>query len=273
MASIGEGSETGNFRNVIRIDEGEIRNHLDGLVKTSVEEVLNQYLDQEADHLCGAKRYERSPGRVDTRSGSYNRKLQTKAGEVTLQVPRLRTLPFETQIIERYKRRESSVEEALVEMYLAGVSVRRVENITEALWGTRVSASTVSELNQKVYGQIEAWRNKPIEGAHPYLYLDGIWLKRTWGGEVRKVALLVAISVNADGYREIVGVCEGMQEDKESWVEFLRHLVSRGLSGVRLVVSHKCLGLVESVHQCLPNADWQRCIFHFHRNILAKVPR
>jgi putative transposase len=210
MASIGEGGETGNIRNVIRIDEGEIRNHLDGLVKTSVEEVLNQYLNQEADHLCGAKRYERSPGRVDTRSGSYNRKLQTKAGEVTLQVPRLRTLPFETQIIERYKRRESSVEEALVEMYLAGVSVRRVEDITEALWGTRVSASTVSELNQKVYGQIEAWRNKPIEGAHPYLYLDSIWLKRNCGGEVRKVALLVAISVNADGYREIVGVCEGM---------------------------------------------------------------
>jgi len=179
---------------------------------------------------------------VDTRSSSYNRKLQTKAGEVTLQVPRLRTLPFETQIIERYKRRESSVEEALVEMYLAGVSVRRVEDITEALWGTRVSASTVSELNQKVYGQIEAWRNKPIEGAHPYLYLDGVWLKRTWGGEVRKVALLVAISVNADGYREIVGVFEGMQEDKESWVEFLRHLVSRGLSGVRLIVSDKCLG-------------------------------
>ena len=100
---------------------------------------------------------------MDTRSGSYNRKLQTKAGEVTLQVPRLRTLSFETQIIERYKRREPIVEEALVEMYLAGVSVRRVEDITEALWGTRVSASTVSELNQKVYGQIEAWRNKPIE--------------------------------------------------------------------------------------------------------------
>ncbi len=93
-----------------------------------------------------------------------------------------------------------------------------------------------------MYGQIEAWRNKPIEGAHPYLYLDGIWLKRTWGGEVRKVALLVAISVNADGYREIVEICEGMQEEKESWVEFLRHLVSRGLSGVRLIVSDKCLG-------------------------------
>ena len=158
-------------------------------------------------------------------------------------------------------------------MYLAGVSVRRVEDITEALWGSHFSASTVSELNQKVYGQIEAWRNKPIEGEHPYLYLDGIWLKRTWGGEVCKVALLVAISVNADEFTEILGVCEGLQEDKESWLEFLRHLTSRGLSGGRLVISDKCLGLVEAVHQCLPNADWQRCIFHFHRNIQPKVVR
>ena len=117
------------------------------------------------------------------------------------------------------------------------------------------------------------WRNRPIEGNHPYLYLDGIWLKRTWGGEVRKVALLVAISVNAEGHREILGVCEGLQENKESWLEFLRHLLSRGLSGVRLVVSDKCQGLLEAIHQCLPEAEWQRCIFHFHRNILAKVPR
>jgi transposase-like protein len=155
-------------------------------------------------------------------------------------------------------------------MYLAGVSVPRVEDITEALWGSRVSASTVSELNQKVYGQIEAWRNKPIEGEHPYLYLDGIWLERTCGCEVGKVTLLVAISVNADGYREIVGVCKGMQEDKASWLEFLRHFIARGLSGVRLVISDKCLGLVEAVHQCLQGAEWQRWIFDFH---LAKVPR
>jgi len=273
MASVNEDNGTGNIRNVIRVDEGEIRSHLDGLVKASVEDVLNQLLDEEADKLCGARRYERSPDRLDTRSGSYSRKLHTKAGEVTLQVPRLRKLPFETQIIERYKRKESSVEEALVEMYLAGVSVRRVEDITEALWGTRVSPSKVSELNQKVYTQIDDWRNRPIEGNHPYLYLDGIWLKRTWGGEVRKVALLVAISVNAEGHREILGVCEGLQENKESWLEFLRHLLSRGLSGVRLVVSDKCQGLLEAVHQCLPEAEWQRCIFHFHRNILAKVPR
>jgi hypothetical protein len=123
-----------------------------------------------------------------------------------LKVPRLRSLPFETQIIERYKRRESSVEESLIEMYLAGVSVRRVEDITEALWGTKVSPSTVSELNQKVYKQIDEWRNKPIQGKHPYVYLDGTYLKRSWGGEVKNVAILVAIGVAEDGYREVLGI-------------------------------------------------------------------
>ena len=122
-----------------------------------------------------------------TAFGEFDRKLQTKAGAVTLKVPKLRQQTFETAIIERYRRRESSVEEALIEMYLAGVSVRRVEDITEALWGTRVSPGTVSNLNKKIYGQIEAWRNQPIEGKQPYLYLDGIVLKRTWAGEVRNV--------------------------------------------------------------------------------------
>jgi putative transposase len=142
-----------------------------GVVRSTVEQTLNALLDAEADTLCGAKRYERNPERVDTRAGHYERQLHTKAGEVTLQVPRLRSLPFETQIIERYRRRESSVEEALVEMYLAGVSVRRFEDITEVLWGTRVSPSTVSELNQKIYGHIEAWRNRPLTGEHPYVFL------------------------------------------------------------------------------------------------------
>ena len=235
------------FSEVIRIDEGKVREHVDELVRTSVEETLNGLLEAEAEELCGAKRYERNIERVDTRAGHYERKLQTKAGEVTLKVPRLRRLPFETEIIERYRRREASVEEALIEMYLAGVSMRRVEDITEALWGTRVSASTVSELNQKIYGHIDAWRNQPIEGEHPYVFMDGIWLKRSWGGEVKNVAVLVAIGVGTDGYREILGVCEGMKEDKESWRNFLRHLKERGLRGVRLVVSDKSLGLVEAL--------------------------
>ena len=186
---------------------------------------------------------------------------------------KLRKLPFETAIIERYRRRERSVEEALIETYLAGVSVRRVEDITEALWGNRVSPSTVSNLNKKIYGRINEWRNRQITGEHPYVYLDGIYLKRSWGGEVRNVAVLVAIGVSKTGFREVLGVCEGAKEDKASWHSFLRHLLERGLKGVRLVVSDKCLGLVESVGECFPEAGWQRCIVHFYRNVFTVVPK
>jgi transposase-like protein len=257
---------------ILRIDEGQIRGHLDEMVRTTVERTLNEMLDAEAETLCGAKPYERNETRAGYRSGHYERDLETKAGSVTLKVPKLRHVRFETAIIERYRRRESSVEEALVEMYLAGVSVRRVEDITEALWGTRVSASTVSELNQKIYGRLEEWRNRPITGRHVYVYLDGLWLKRTWGEEVRAVSVLIAIGVNADGYREILGVAEGMKEDKASWLDFLRWLKSRGLAGTQLFVTDKCLGLVEALGECFPNAKWQRCIVHFYRNVFSVVP-
>jgi putative transposase len=268
-----EFSDVEKFAGVVRLDEGQLRSHVDGVVRDSVEQTLNALLEAEADALCGAQRYQRSPERVDTRAGHYERQLQTKAGEVTLQVPRLRSLPFETQIIERYRRRESSVEEALVEMYLAGVSVRRVEDITEALWGTRVSPSTVSELNQKIYTHIEAWRNRPIDGEHPYVFLDGLWLKRSWGGAVRNLAVLVALAVRADGHRDVLGVVEGGKEDTESWRAFLRHLKERGLRGVRLVISDKCLGLVEAVAEVYPEAAWQRCVVHFYRNVFTVVPK
>ena len=270
MASLAGSAESGS---VVQFDEALIRGHVDEVVRQSVEETLNGLLEAEADQLCGAKRYERSPGRVDTRAGSYERGLQTKAGQVKLKVPRLRSLPFETQIIERYRRRESSVEEALMEMYLAGVSVRRVEDITEALWGTRVSPSTVSELNQQLYERIEQWRNQPIEGEFAYVALDGIWLKRSWGGEVKNVAVLVAVGVDQDGYRQVLGVCEGIKEDTESWRKFLRHLKERGLKGLRLVTSDKCLGLVEALAEFYPEADWQRCVVHWYRNVGSEVPR
>jgi putative transposase len=273
MDNVAKLASGANFDGVIRIEEEKIRSHVDQVVRETVEQTLNSLLEAEADELCGAKRYARSPERLDTRAGHYDRQLHTQAGEVTLSVPRLRNLPFETEIIQRYRRRESSVEEALVEMYLAGVSVRRVEDITEALWGTRVSPSTVSELNQKIYAQIEAWRNRPIEGQHAYVYLDGIWLKRSWGGEVKNVAVLVAIGVREDGYREILGVVEGLKEDTESWRNFLRHLKQRGLQGVRLLVSDKCLGLVEAAGEFYPDAAWQRCMVHWYRNVMSVVPR
>jgi putative transposase len=257
---------------VVQIDEGRIQAHLDEVVRATVEETLNALLDAEADELCGAKKYERTEGRKDTRAGSYDRQLHTKAGEVTLIVPKLRTLPFETAIIERYKRRESSVEEALIEMYLAGVSVRRVEDITQALWGTRVSASTVSDLNQKIYGKIDEWRERPLVGDFPYVFLDGLWLKRSWGGEVKNVSVLVAIGVAQSGYREILAVSEGAKEDKASWTQFLRELKDRGLKGVELFVSDKCLGLVDNLAEFYPEAKWQRCIVHFYRNVWTAVP-
>jgi putative transposase len=269
MDELREGKSMGE---VIQIDEARIRDHLGEMVRGTVEEALNAMLDAEADQLCGAGRYERTEARKDTRAGHYERRLDTKAGEVSLKVPKLRRQTFETAIIERYRRRESSVEEALIEMYLAGVSVRRVEDITEALWGTRVSPSTVSNLNKKIYAKIEAWRNRPIEGEHPYVFLDGIVMKRSWAGEVRNVSLLVAIGVNADGYREILGICEGAKEDRSGWSAFLRHLVDRGLKGVQLVVSDACRGLVESVAEYLPETRWQRCVVHFARNIFSHVP-
>ena len=266
------GSETKTLGSVVQIDEGKIQAHLAEVVRSTVEETLNALLDAEADQLCGARKYERVEGRKDTRAGSDERQLQTKAGEVILKVPKLRSLPFETAIIERYRRRESSVEEALVEMYLAGVSVRRVEDITQALWGTRVSASTVSDLNQKIYKQIEEWRQQPLVGEFPYVFLDGLWLKRSWGGEVKNVSVLVAIGVAQTGYRQILAVSEGAKEDKVSWTAFLRELKERGLKGVKLFVSDKCLGLVENLAEFYPEASWQRCVVHFYRNVWTAVP-
>ena len=260
---------TKDLRGTIRVDEGQLQGHVDEVVRTSVEETLNAMLEAEADQLCKAQRYERA----DTRAGHYDRKLQTKAGDVTLKVPKLRTLPFETAIIERYRRREASVEEALVEMYLAGVSVRRVEDVTEALWGTRVSSGTVSRLNQRIYEQIEAWRQRPITGTYPYVYLDGVSLKRSWGGEVRNVSVLIAIGVGTDGFRHILGVAEGEKEDLEGWRGFLRHLKTRGLKGVQLIISDACVGLVDAAAQCYPKARWQRCVVHWYRNVFSHVPR
>jgi transposase-like protein len=269
----GSGREGVKGGQLIRIEEEHLSRHLNDVVRGTVEETLNALLDAEADQLCQARRYERTEGRKDTRAGHYTRKLHTTAGEVELKVPKLRTLPFETAIIERYRRRESSVEEALIEMYLAGISVRRVEDITQALWGTRVSPSTVSNLNQKVYVRIEKWLNAPIEGKHPYVYLDGVWLKRSWGGEVKNVSVLVAVGVDENGYRQILGVKEGAKEDRESWKGFLRYLKDRGLLGVELFVSDKCLGLVESLAEFYPEAKWQRCVVHFYRNVFTAVPK
>lgn len=230
--------------------KGSLKSHVDAVIRSSVEETLNGLL--EAEQNCGAQRYERSADQVDSRSRHHQRKLETKAGQVTLKVPGLKRLPFESAIIERYKRREASVEEALVEMYLAGVSVRRVEDITEALRGTRVSSGTDSRLNQKIYWHIEAWRNGDIVGDFPYVYLEGVILKRGCAGEVRNISVLIAIGMGIDGFCQILGLSEGEKENLEGWRGFLRHLKDRGLKGGRLIISDACRSLVEAAGECFP---------------------
>ena len=251
-------------KKIVQLNEEVIKGEIKELVRGSVEETLNELLEQEAEKLTQAARYERNEARKGYRSGHYDRNLTTTSGDVTLHVPRLKGVSFETAIIERYRRRESSVEEALIEMYLAGVSVRRVEDITEALWGTKVSPSTISELNKKAYVHIEEWRNRPLQGGrYPYVYVDGIYLRRNWGGEYE----------NEDGYREVLGAAEGMKEDKTSWVNFFQWLKSRGLDGVKLIVGDKCLGMLEAVGEVFPDAKYQRCVVHFYRNIFSVVPK
>ena len=242
---------------IVQLNEEIIKRQLKELVRGSVEETLNELLEKEAESLTQAARYERSEARQGYRSGHYDRNLTTTSGDVTLHVPRLKGVSFETAIIERYRRRESSV-----------------EDITEALWGSKVSPATISELNKKAYVHIEDWRNRPLQGGrYPYVYVDGIYLRRNWGGEYENVAILVAIAVNEDGFREVLGAAEGMKEDKASWVSFFQRLRGRGLDGVKLIVGDKCMGMLEAVGEVFPDAKYQRCTVHFYRNIFSVVPK
>ena len=259
--------------NIIQLNEQFIHNELKTIVKNSVEETPNALLDAEADKLVQAERYAREQTRKGYRAGHYERSFSTQAGDVTLKVPKLKGLTFESAIIQRYQRRECSVEEALVEMYLAGVSMRHVESITEILWGQKVSAGTVSNLNQKCFAQIEEWRSRKLTEKYPYVFVDGIFLKSCWGGSFENASVLVAIGVTEDGYREVIGTAEGLKEDTESWKNFFVCLKSRGLDGIKLIIGDKNLGMVESIGEVFPNARYQRCTVHMYRNIFSVVPR
>ena len=253
---------------ILQVDENMLETRLDRLVSEKVEQLLNA----EADEITGAARYERTGDRKAYRVGHYERDLTVKAVTVTLKVPKLKGALFESAVIERYRRREQSVEEALIDMYLAGVSTRQVDDISRLLWGERMPSQTLSDKLRKVYDQIDEWRNRPLGGECPYVFMDGVWHKRSWGGSVENVSVLVAIGVDDTGHREVIGVAEGMKEDKASWEQFIRSMIERGLKGVRLVVGDRCAGLVATVGEMLPQARYQRCMVHFMRNVLSKVP-
>lgn len=177
---------------IVTLNEESLKTDLRELVRKTVEDTLNGLLEEEADDLAGAERYERTAGREAYRAGHYDRSLTTSSGEVTIRMPKLKGVRFTTAIIERYRRRETSVEEAMIEMYLAGVSTRRIEDVSEILWGAGVSAGTVSNLNEKACRSAEERRSRPLAGEYPYVFIDGIYLKRSWGGSYESVSVLVA---------------------------------------------------------------------------------
>ena len=245
---------------------------LDTMVREKVERIVNAMLDAEADEIANAARYERTGERKAYRAGHYERKLTAKAGRLALKVPKLKGEVFESAVIERYRRREQSVEESLIDMYLAGVSTRQIDDISQLLWGDRMPSQTLSDKLKKVYEDIDSWRTRPLESEYPYVFMDGVWHKRSWGGRVENVSVLVVIGVDSEGHREVIGVAEGMKEDGDSWEQFVRGMIERGLKGVRLVVGDRCAGLVATVGEMLPQARYQRCMVHFMRNVLSKVP-
>ena len=219
----------------MQIDQNLPGTRLDRLITEKMTQILNAMLDAEADEITGAARYERSGGRKAYRAGHYERKLTAKAGRLELKVPKLKGALFESAVIERYRRREQSVEESLIDMYLAGVSTSQVDDISQLLWGDRMPSQTLSDKLKRIYGEIDQWRTRPLESEYPYVFVDGVWHKRSWGGHVENVSVLVAIGINAEGHREVIGVTEGMREDSASWEQFFRGMIERGLKGVRLV--------------------------------------
>jgi putative transposase len=248
---------------------GWIEEEIRGAVKAVLEEILEAEI---AAHL-GAASGERTQERRGYRNGSYTRGLHTRVGEMEIEVPRDRAGTFRPGVFERYRRMESPLEEALLRAYLEGVSTRRVGDIAEALSGEGISASTMSRLNGRLSERLQQWRERPLSGAYPYLYLDGISLVVRWGGASERVSVLVAIGVSEEGFREVLACVAGFRESEESWRGLLRGLSQRGLQGVRLVISDAGAGLKAAMADFLPSAKWQRCTVHVMRNVLDKVPQ
>ena len=250
----------------------EYRGWLDAEIRGAVKAVLEEVLEaQIAAHVAGAHS-ERTGERRGYRNGRYTRRLRSRVGELEIEVPRDRAGTFRPKVFERYRRMEQPLEGALERAYLEGLSTRRVGDIARALTGRGLSASGVSRLNARLGERLKEWRERPLKGSYPYLYLDGISLKVRWGGGSERVSVLVALGVNEQGFREVLGCVAGFRESEESWRGLLRSLTGRGLCGVRLVISDACAGLKAVVGDFLPRAQWQRCVVHVMRNVLDKVP-
>jgi transposase-like protein len=239
------------------------------LLRGTIQEVL----EAEMEEVVGAGKWERSEERVGYRSGYRGRTLVTRVGKLELRVPQDRAGRFSTELFERYQRSEKAFVSALAEMYIQGVSTRKVKAITEELCGHTVSASTVSTINAKLDEDLERFARRALEEPYPYLVLDARYEKIRDEGVIRSRAVLVAIGVNWDGRRCVLGVELANRESASSWRDFLLDLRQRGLHGVELVVSDDHPGLRRAIMEVVPEAAWQRCYVHFLRNALDHLPR
>ncbi|RME45128.1 MAG: IS256 family transposase [Chloroflexi bacterium] len=236
-----------------------------------VESVLNQVLEAQAEEQLGASRYERSEQRTGYRNGHRPRQLYTRVGPLTLRVPQFRDGSFSTEIFQRYQRSEQALVLALMEMVLNGVSTRKVTRITEELCGTAFSKSTVSRLCAALDDRVRAFNERPL-GCFPFLLVDALYVKvREQERVVTKAALLVS-GINAEGYREVLGIRMGDSESEGFWRDLFDWLKQRGLEGVAFVVSDEHKGLVNAIRRCFQGAIWQRCQVHFLRNVLTHTP-
>jgi Transposase and inactivated derivatives len=242
-------------------------------IREGVKAVIEQILEEEMTAHIGAARRERSPVRRDERNGHYQRDLITPVGKVEqLRVPRARQGEFLTEVFDRYQRMTGNVEEAVLEMYLQGVSTRKVAAITDALSGVRVGKDAVSRIAARLDDELREWRARPLSLAYAYLYMDAVYLKVNWSGSVTDLALLVAIGVNEQGFREVLAVEAAGAERKEAYRNLLKGLIDRGLRGVQLVISDDHESIKQAVKIELPGTSWQRCTVHFMRNVLSGVP-
>ncbi len=238
-----------------------------------VQQVVQEVLEGEMQDTLLAAKSERNPERLGYRSGYYERTLVTRVGKLDLRVPQDRQGRFSTQVFERYQRREKALVSALAEMYVQGVSTRKVKKITEELCGHSFSASTISSINKKLDAELKAFAKRTLEEPYPYLVLDARYERVRESGVIRKRAVLIAIGINLQGRRCVLGVELANRESTTSWKQFLGGLRERGLHGVELVVSDNHQGLRRAVIETLPEAAWQRCYVHYLRNALDYLPR
>jgi putative transposase len=238
-----------------------------------VQRTVQQVLEAEMTSFLGAESYQRNDVRRGWRNGFKPRTLKTRVGELELMVPKDRDGQFQTELFERYQRSEKAFVAALLQMYIEGVSTRKVTAITEALCGLEVSKSQVSALTQKLDAEVAEWRMRPLSDEYPYLIFDARYEKVRRGGSVVSQGVLVAIGISAAGYREVLGCWVAESESEASWGAVFSELKQRGLRGVRYVVSDDHAGMVRAIERHFQGAVWQRCQVHFVRNALSLCGR